>query len=50
MLGAYNIDSDDDEDEEEEEEVPTNVPKSASSHIKELEKVRWPLSVIIVSC
>jgi hypothetical protein len=39
MLGAYNIDSDDDEDEEEEEEVPTNVPKSASSHIKELEKV-----------
>lgn len=39
MLGAYNIDSDDDEEEEEEEEVPTNVPKSASSHIKELEKV-----------
>ena len=36
MLGAYNIDSDDDE---EEEEVPTNVPKSASTHIKELEKV-----------
>jgi hypothetical protein len=40
MLRAYNIDSDDDEEEEEEEEVPTNVPKSASSHIKELEKVR----------
>lgn len=39
MLRAYNIDSDDDEEEEEEEEVPTNVPKSASSHIKELEKV-----------
>jgi hypothetical protein len=36
MLGAYNIDSDDDE---EEEEAPTNVPKSASTHIKELEKV-----------
>ena len=35
MLGAYNIDS----DEEEEEEVSTNVPKSASTHIQELEKV-----------
>ena len=44
MLGAYNIDSDDDEEEEEEEEeVPTNVPKSASSHIKELEKVSLEL-------
>ena len=36
MLGAYNIDSD---DEEEEEEVQSNVPKSASTHIQELEKV-----------
>ena len=37
MLGAYNIDS----DEEEEEEVSTNVPKSASTHIQELEKVSY---------
>ena len=36
MLGAYNIDSD---DEEEEEEVLSNIPKSASTHIQELEKV-----------
>ena len=36
MLGAYNIDSD---EEEEEEEVQSNVPKSASTHIQELEKV-----------
>jgi hypothetical protein len=35
MQGAYNIDSDDDD----EEELPTNVPKSASPHIQELEKV-----------
>ena len=43
MLGAYNIDSDDDE--EDEWEAPTNIPKSASTHIKELEKVR---AVIII--
>lgn len=36
MQGAYNIDSDEDD---EEEELPTNVPKSASPHIQELEKV-----------
>jgi hypothetical protein len=36
MQGAYNIDSDDDD----EEELPTNVPKSASPHIQELEKLK----------
>lgn len=40
MQGAYNIDSDDDD----EEELPTNVPKSASPHIQELEKV-WGMIV-----
>ena len=47
MLGAYNIDS----DEEEEEEVSTNVPKSASTHIQELEKVcQHILSTSSVCC
>lgn len=41
MIGAYNIDSDE-EEEEEEAAAPANVPKSASTHIQELEKVSTP--------
>jgi hypothetical protein len=46
MLGSYNIDSD--EEEEEEEEAPTNIPKSASTHIHELEKVGDTITSICV--